>query len=276
MNWKSRRRTFSLAKPSQRQEIASFLVVKDEDHATIVKSLPENIPAPVQEGLVRRMNNYIDLVEIRQRDIEGTQGTPAFLEGEDKWIWIKEDQGAWSGPADDWATSHRFKFFKYLKKQDIIVTAGANQGMYVRFYAKAFGTVYAFEPDPLNFHCMSINNQVDNVIKLQMALGAENRLIKIERNGFTNTGCWSINREAAGIVPQITLDSLNLPGLDFLQLDVEGYEIRALEGAKQTINKFRPIIAAENGTTPEITAFMADQNYQNVDQSVADTIWAPK
>jgi len=46
-------------------------------------------------------------------------------------------------------------------------------------------------------------------------------------------------------VQAITIDSLNLPRLDYLKLDVEGMEELVLEGAKKTIKRCRPIIQLE-------------------------------
>lgn len=43
----------------------------------------------------------------------------------------------------------------------------------------------------------------------------------------------------------ITIDSMKLPRLDLLKLDVEGYECAALNGAKKTIKQYRPWIWAE-------------------------------
>jgi len=43
----------------------------------------------------------------------------------------------------------------------------------------------------------------------------------------------------------VTIDSMNLPSLDLLKLDVEGFECAALRGAKKTIKKHRPWVWAE-------------------------------
>jgi hypothetical protein len=43
----------------------------------------------------------------------------------------------------------------------------------------------------------------------------------------------------------ITIDSMDLPGCDFLKLDIEGYECQALRGAIDTIKKYRPWIWIE-------------------------------
>ena len=43
------------------------------------------------------------------------------------------------------------------------------------------------------------------------------------------------------------LDSidLNTENIDILKIDVEGYSYQVLDGAKETINKFKPIIQLE-------------------------------
>jgi FkbM family methyltransferase len=46
-------------------------------------------------------------------------------------------------------------------------------------------------------------------------------------------------------VPQITIDSLALPRLDLLKLDVEGMEPEALDGAAETIRRCKPILWIE-------------------------------
>ena len=41
---------------------------------------------------------------------------------------------------------------------------------------------------------------------------------------------------------------MNLPGLDFLKIDVEGAEGLVIEGAAETIKKYRPIIFFEHNS----------------------------
>ena len=47
------------------------------------------------------------------------------------------------------------------------------------------------------------------------------------------------------IVKTKTLDSFNLPKVDFMKIDVEGYEAQVLSGAKETITKWKPKIYIE-------------------------------
>ncbi len=47
------------------------------------------------------------------------------------------------------------------------------------------------------------------------------------------------------VVDVTSIDAMDLPGLDFFKLDVEGYEVPALTGAVDTIQRYRPWIWVE-------------------------------
>lgn len=214
-------------------------------------------------------SGYDALLERRYRTVD-----PNSSDGDDIWTWIASDDGAWDGPANDWKTSHSTRYFEHLKNCRSVITAGANQGMYVRFYAKKFQTVYAFEPDPLNFHCMVMNNQADNVVKMNCALGEAPGFCKVSRhNQATNTGTWTVDRDDHAHIPILTLDSLMIPDLDLLQLDVEGYESNIILGGLASIERCKPVIILENGHKDDVKAMMNSIGYVYRDQSVSDAIF---
>jgi len=243
----------------------------------IVEPYPEQVESVMTETKTNSplLGSYQDYIEIRELDIERTKGTSGFLKNEDIWFWVKTDNGAWTGPHQDWERSHRHKYFKKVKKFDVVITAGANLGMYTRFLAKKFQRVYAFEPEPLNFHCMVINNQVDNVYKMNAALGKEPGFVfTTGTRTASNRGMFKVNPEAAGaFIPMFSIDSLPWDTVDLIQLDVEGYEYDVLQGAKNTIQKHKPVVIAENGKKKEIEHFMNQLGYIQGDQSVSDTIY---
>jgi len=213
---------------------------------------------------------YNDKVEIR--DVE--------VDGETNWYWIKGDTGCFNGASDDWVGFHKEKYFTHVKNFDTIVTAGTNCGMYVRFYAKKFKHVYAFEPEPIAFYCMVNSNPVDNVVKMNCALGHGHGIVGIHRTPpggpELNVGMNVIQNATEEFkIPMITIDSLGLQACDLLQLDLEGFEIYALQGAKNTILKYKPVIAAERFNKPEDKQFMAELGYRYVDQSNFDAIYIP-
>jgi FkbM family methyltransferase len=210
------------------------------------------------------MSDYKDQVRIR----------PESVAGENDWLWIKDETGAWDGPLMDWECSHRDKYFKYLKKRGTVITAGANQGLYARLYSKLFEHVYAFEPDPLNFHCLVYNTQRDNVVKMNCALSDKHEMIQVVRTSMVNTGQHNI--ASGGWVPCLTIDTFNFQECDLIQLDVEGHEFHAIMGAQETLKKFKPVVALENGHHKPIVDLMDTLGFDKVDQSVADSIFIPR
>lgn len=197
------------------------------------------------------------------------------VENETNWLWIKGEVGAWDGPVKDWTVSHSIKYFKYLKSTNTVVSAGGNQGLYARLLSKRFKQVYVFEPDPLNFFCLTFNTQFENVFKFQCALGETNKTVSLFRHSKENSGETTVDDRLPGIIPCITIDSLGLTSCDLIQLDIEGYEINAIKGAADTINKFKPVVILENGHLSHCTELMHSLNYKAVDRSVSDTIFIP-
>ncbi len=190
------------------------------------------------------------------------------------WHWIKGDMNAWDGPGKNWEQSHQTKYFKHVKKYEVVVTAGANHGIHTRFYAKLFDVVYAFEPNPVVFHCMVLNTPYDNVVKMNCALGAKVEMVAVTGHTEKTSGLCKV--KPGGHVPCLTIDSLNLSACDLIQLDVEGFEGRVLQGAVMTIDKFRPVVIAENGKRGAVQDLLLKMNYEYKEQSISDTIWAPK
>lgn len=210
---------------------------------------------------------YSDLVEIRDVDILG----------ETNWYWIKHDKGCFGtttdGPMRDWIDSHSTKYFEYVENFGTVVTGGTSCGMYARFYAKKFKHVYAFEPDPLSFHCMVNNCQSDNVYKLNAAIGHQNGITGIVRTSKDNVGTNMLVRPNKYKIPILSIDSLNLEECDLIQLDVEGYEQKAIVGAQETIKKYRPVIIAERIGQANGPELMEALGYKKVSSSFLDDVY---
>lgn len=209
------------------------------------------------------MRDFDDLTRIRE----------TVVDGDANWHWPVSDSGAWDGPVSDWENSHKEKYFKYLKKADVVFCAGGNCGLYTRLFARRFKLVYSFEPDPLNFHCLVKNNQLANVMKFQAALGHTHKMITMNHLDMGNVGMHTINETAPDLfIPMMKIDDFYPETIDLIQLDVEGYEANVLRGGLRNIEKFKPVISCERGNA-ETTAILAPLGYQVVDQSVSDTIY---
>jgi len=173
------------------------------------------------------MNTLEDLVEIR-----------------DGWWWPKHDLACWKYLST--RQNVPLNVSKFVEKKRVVVQAGGNAGMYVKLYENFFDAVYTFEPDPINFYCL-IKNTSSKSIKFQSCLGNFSKFVSLSYDEINhkkpNSGGYRVKGE--GIIPTIILDDLNLPIVDLLHLDIEGFEKFALLGAVETIKRCKPIIALE-------------------------------
>ena len=133
---------------------------------------------------------------------------------------------------------------KYIKEGDCIVDAGAFIGDHTLAYLKAVGPrgkVIAFEPNPEAYQCLLHNCPEAECVLA--GLGDKDQKLSFATN--ENVGASHISCSGDKQVDIVALDSYKLEHLDFLKLDVEGFEISALQGANKTINRFRPTMWIE-------------------------------
>jgi FkbM family methyltransferase len=157
-----------------------------------------------------------------------------------------------------------------IHKGMTVVDAGANQGLYTLLIADLVrpGRVWAFEPEPRLYRQLVSNvedNAADNVTCYQVALSDAAGSLALARGGLN----WGDNRIVAGHendrdgiqVKAATLDEM-LPNekIDFVKIDVQGWEAQVLAGARQTLQRnpdlilifeFWPYGLAKAGTNPD-------------------------
>jgi FkbM family methyltransferase len=128
-----------------------------------------------------------------------------------------------------------------------VVDIGANIGVYSSMFAHAVGVtgrVIAFEPDPLLFEALVANARANNLLHIvayQMALGDKRGSGRLNR-GLFNSGDNRLvapGQHATGsaVDTQITtLDEfLDGAAVDFIKMDVQGWEVHALRGMEKTL-----------------------------------------
>lgn len=125
------------------------------------------------------------------------------------------------------------------RRRRTAVQAGGNIGLWPRRLAETFTRVITFEPDAISRACLERN--VPPTVEVHAsALGAT-----VGVCGIAHRSLGSHRVVDGATVPVTTLDSLAIEDLDYLQLDVEGYEWHALKGAVATITRCRPVIQVE-------------------------------
>jgi FkbM family methyltransferase len=128
----------------------------------------------------------------------------------------------------------------------LAIQAGGHAGVWANRLARSFKKVLTFEPDPNLFQCLIRNTTgIENIQAFEQALG--------ERSGqawmlpHASAGSWRIDPQGTIEVPMSIIDYLGLEQCDAILLDVESYELKVLEGAGTTIDRFRPVILLEEG-----------------------------
>lgn len=139
---------------------------------------------------------------------------------------------------------------RYVPQGASIIDAGANIGNHAVYFAKLCGAkkIFAFEPLRQTFKILERNIQLNAPEKIQcfnFALGAAEGRAELRKYALDNLGATVLGVSDAGQYPVLPLDSFEFDALDVIKIDVEGAEVSVLEGARQTLAKFRPVIVTE-------------------------------
>ena len=156
----------------------------------------------------------------------------------------------------------------HFGKDWVVLDVGANIGFFSIPFALRLkslgGRLYAFEPVPSNFLRLKENaeaNALGQVIRLEpIALSSQASTLKMtlreDFQGGGETGNAAVKIDDGKDdhfqmidVPAMRLDDYvakeGLQRLDFIKVDVEGHEGAFLEGARESVSRFRPVILAE-------------------------------
>lgn len=131
-------------------------------------------------------------------------------------------------------------------RRGLAVDVGGHVGLWSRILHAHFKRVVAFEPVPALAECFRLN-----------APGVELHEVALAHEEATAVGFVTISENSGNsrfavrgdIAPNIcvlmkTLDSFKLAP-DFLKIDVEGFELNVIEGARETIAQHQPVIVVE-------------------------------
>lgn len=145
---------------------------------------------------------------------------------------------------------------KLIKDGMTVMDIGANVGVYALRLAKLVGEkgrVFAFEPTSYVFPRLIRNielNNFNNIISEKIALSdtyAQNQLACIRSSFKVGDSC--SGNPASELISFVTLDDYvrarGIERVDFIKLDVDGYEYKVIRGALEVINKFSPLILLE-------------------------------
>ena len=176
-------------------------------------------------------------------------------------VWPLCDEDGVKIMFNDWMNYFDPMVGNIIKTGGVVLQAGGAAGLYPYIFSCFSKQVITFEPEYLNFKCLTMNTK-SKVTKFNCGLSDKAETVGI---------CISVNnigmhklQEGQG-VQCITIDSLGLKELDLIQLDVEGYELKVFKGAKKTIKKHKPVIICEvSEDREEISEFLYSMGYEKI------------
>lgn len=141
-------------------------------------------------------------------------------------------------------------FANAIRPGDVVFDLGANVGFYSLIAADATGPngqVYAFEPLPRNVAFLRRHldeNNVRNVVIVEAAVAESSGMAAFEEADSPSMG--RLRTSGTLQIPTVSLDEMlanrSLSPPKVLKLDIEGGELRALEGGRRTLQAHRPVI----------------------------------
>lgn len=139
---------------------------------------------------------------------------------------------------------------------DVVISCGAFMGETTIWFADKVGRngkVYSFEPTEYTYNVAIrnvINNSLQDVVTMvQCGVWDEDTDLEINvSKGLEEKSCNSITGGGVGEkIKAIKIDTYvkrnNINKVDFIKMDIEGAEMKALIGASNTIKRYKPQLA---------------------------------
>ena len=184
----------------------------------------------------------------------------------------------------EYQKKQRDALFEYMEERrpiEYIADVGAHVGLWSRPMMRRANTKYiwAFEPNNLVRECYVLNmGGFDNYSIYPVALGHKNMkgFLNVETDNSGNT---NVHPTRSGNTEIRTLDSFNFEHLDYIKVDVEGFEYNFLQGAVDTLNRCRPFVHLEmksknmRNSKDDFYRFMKNIGYSQVMKIGAEVLY---
>ena len=184
--------------------------------------------------------------------------------------------------AGDGQLAQRESGLKVVSSWRNAIDIGSNIGQWTRPLAKRFAKVICFEPNPNFRECFNMNIHESNVKLYPYALSSH------QHTANQGTNATHLNDKVGDTQPQDgdieckTLDSFHFKEVDYVKIDVDGFEVPLLKGAAWTLQQNSPVINIEMKKTKrpkivdEAKYILQRWGYSFHSRTRSDEIWLKK
>jgi len=175
---------------------------------------------------------------------------------------------------------------RYIEHDMTVFEIGSNIGAHTFQIAKSLmngkGRLYGFEPTTFAFMKLERNwslNSFNNIVLENIGLSDENGVLELTSSQICFKSSWNIkdrklSRKHGDKIELMKLDDYveqrNIKRIDFIKMDTDGYELKILNGGKNSISEFRPIMLIEvtealkrvGHSVKELIELLKSLNYQ--------------
>jgi FkbM family methyltransferase len=141
-----------------------------------------------------------------------------------------------------------------VRNGDIVFDAGSWIGDFAAYASKCgAGTVYAFEPVPETYEILAETSRLNpNITAVKKGLGNTKGCLQMFRQEDWTSGDTLLRPPDFGQanIAQVEITTVddfvrenNIPRVDFIKSDIEGFERNMLEGASMVLREFAPKLA---------------------------------
>ena len=157
---------------------------------------------------------------------------------------------------------------RWVSRGDVVLDIGANVGWYALRLSDLVGErgkVYAFEPVRQTMavlRWMAAAVRWSNIELMPFAVSDSAKIARISVpsvQGVPISGLAKLGAEGEP-VECVTVDQMYLPRLNFVKIDIEGHELAALRGMRETLIRCRPTLVVEDND-PAVGAYLAELGY---------------
>jgi len=149
-------------------------------------------------------------------------------------------------------------FKSLIRPNDTVLDIGANIGCTSILFGNLAEKVYSFEPSPTTYSYLEKNverAQLERVTPVNVGLGKESGMFELTFSQSDRSGGFVSNLTSASDGHQVEqikiikgddfMAESSVPKVDFIKIDVEGFEKSVIEGLSATIARDQPIVVLE-------------------------------